>query len=116
MKLVFTVAALLAFASSVLAGAVGLCDNELEKRSGHVFTFKNNCGHAVTPHIANTRCGYSPRCDNRGGQSDPGPVEELKISQDHIPTLTALVENVILSRFSRVILHPNYVSFRNMTL
>ncbi|KAK7444098.1 hypothetical protein VKT23_015496 [Stygiomarasmius scandens] len=42
-------AAALAFASSAYAD--------------HAFTLTNKCGNAVNPIIADTRCGYSPRCD-----------------------------------------------------
>lgn len=35
---------------------------DLEARAdGHAFTLVNKCSYAVTPKIANTRCGYSPR-------------------------------------------------------
>ncbi|KZW02678.1 hypothetical protein EXIGLDRAFT_829195 [Exidia glandulosa HHB12029] len=30
--------------------------------NGHLFTFVNKCKSNVTPHISDTRCGYSPRC------------------------------------------------------
>lgn len=33
----------------------------LLRRSGHQLTIRNNCAGAVTPKIADTKCGYSPR-------------------------------------------------------
>lgn len=35
---------------------------ELEARAAaHTFTLINKCSYAVTPRVADTRCGYSPR-------------------------------------------------------
>ncbi|KDR78955.1 hypothetical protein GALMADRAFT_209295 [Galerina marginata CBS 339.88] len=40
----------------------------------HTFTFNNNCGSNVTPRIANTNCGYSPRCSTPGSGGVPNPA------------------------------------------
>ncbi|KAF5336763.1 hypothetical protein D9758_016381 [Tetrapyrgos nigripes] len=50
MKFLTVAAAALAFATSAYAD--------------HAFTFTNRCGNAVNPIIADTRCGYSPRCSD----------------------------------------------------
>ncbi|KAI5900696.1 uncharacterized protein SCHCODRAFT_02482687 [Schizophyllum commune H4-8] len=75
-----------ALAASSFASATG--EFELEKRSGHVFTLVNHCKHAVQPHIANTRCGYSPRCgdatDFKGAQ--PAKLAVGKSTKVTIPS------------------------------
>jgi len=40
----------------------------------HVFTIYNKCSYAVNPIIANTNCGYSPRCDTPGSGGVPNPA------------------------------------------
>ncbi|KAF8526932.1 hypothetical protein BU17DRAFT_40116 [Hysterangium stoloniferum] len=45
----------------------------LERRSGHQFTLTNKCGNNVQPVIADTRCGYSPRCGDAAAYSGPQP-------------------------------------------
>jgi len=42
--------------------------------AAHVFTIKNSCSYAVNPVIANTNCGYSPRCNTPGSGGVPNPA------------------------------------------
>lgn len=85
MKLALVVVALL---SAVAASGVDLEGRALEKRSGHVFTFTNNCGYSVKPTVSNTRCGYSPRCgdatDFTGSQ--PGTLAAQSSKKVTIPS------------------------------
>ncbi|CAK5266521.1 unnamed protein product [Mycena citricolor] len=47
---------------------------ELSARQGsHPFTFVNRCGGPITPVIADTKCGYSPRCGDAASYSGPQP-------------------------------------------
>ncbi|KAI0318672.1 hypothetical protein OF83DRAFT_1170893 [Amylostereum chailletii] len=39
----------------------------------HTFTLKNQCGNSVNPVIADTRCGYSPRCSDASSYTGPQP-------------------------------------------
>ncbi|KAJ7147889.1 hypothetical protein C8R43DRAFT_1237084 [Mycena crocata] len=43
------------------------------RAGGHAFTLVNKCGSAIKPVIADTRCGYSPRCDNAVAYSGAQP-------------------------------------------
>ncbi|GLB40224.1 hypothetical protein LshimejAT787_0800950 [Lyophyllum shimeji] len=40
----------------------------------HTFNFRNQCSHSVKPVIANTNCGYSPRCNTPGSGGVPNPA------------------------------------------
>ncbi|KAF5366648.1 hypothetical protein D9615_010604 [Tricholomella constricta] len=40
----------------------------------HQFNFRNQCGSSVKPVIANTNCGYSPRCNTPGSGGVPNPA------------------------------------------
>ncbi|KAF8071750.1 hypothetical protein FPV67DRAFT_894876 [Lyophyllum atratum] len=42
--------------------------------NAHQFNFKNQCGTSVKPVIANTNCGYSPRCNTPGSGGVPNPA------------------------------------------
>ncbi|KJA20564.1 hypothetical protein HYPSUDRAFT_88659 [Hypholoma sublateritium FD-334 SS-4] len=40
----------------------------------HTFVFQNQCGNNVQPVIANTNCGFSPRCSTPGSGGVPNPA------------------------------------------
>jgi len=46
--------------------------------ASHVFTIQNKCKYAVNPIIANTNCGYSPRCNTPGSGGVPNPAIPYK--------------------------------------
>nr|ALA44973.1 thaumatin-like protein 11 [Moniliophthora perniciosa] len=41
----------------------------------HQFTLTNRCGNTITPVIADTRCGYSPRCDGAASYTSAQPSQ-----------------------------------------
>ncbi|KAJ7112728.1 hypothetical protein C8R44DRAFT_677221 [Mycena epipterygia] len=65
--------ALIHAAPAALALPFGSITSSLLRRTGHVFTLKNNCPNAIQPVIADTRCGYSPRCANATSYTGPQP-------------------------------------------
>lgn len=42
--------------------------------TGHQFTAVNRCSYTIHPVIANTNCGYSPRCNTPGSGGVPNPA------------------------------------------
>ncbi|KAG5647374.1 hypothetical protein DXG03_000442 [Asterophora parasitica] len=42
--------------------------------AAHTFNFRNKCGSSIKPVIANTNCGYSPRCSTPGSGGVPNPA------------------------------------------
>ncbi|KAJ7493057.1 hypothetical protein B0H11DRAFT_1859027 [Mycena galericulata] len=58
-------------------------ESDLYRRSGHAFTLVNNCTNEIQPVIADTRCGYSPRC--AGAASYTGPQPNSIPGQGSIP-------------------------------
>ncbi|KAJ7926219.1 hypothetical protein B0H13DRAFT_1090261 [Mycena leptocephala] len=56
-----------------LAGSPLSTSRSSQRAAGHPFKFVNKCGAAVTPVIADTSCGYSPRCADAAKYSGPAP-------------------------------------------
>ncbi|KAF8896128.1 hypothetical protein BD779DRAFT_1667976 [Infundibulicybe gibba] len=56
---------------------------------GHQFNFVNRCGSAITPVIANTNCGYSPRCSTPGSGGVPNPAILTQVLNRDLSVLAA---------------------------
>lgn len=55
---------------------VGLVSRAIKgPKDGHLFTIVNKCKHAVLPRVADTRCGYSPRCKGAAKYSGKQPAK-----------------------------------------
>ncbi|KIK60329.1 hypothetical protein GYMLUDRAFT_73797 [Collybiopsis luxurians FD-317 M1] len=70
------------FASSTLAAP------PLVRRTGaHLFTLVNQCEDSITPIFADTRCGYSPRCDDASSftAAQPGSIAVGKSTTVTVP-------------------------------
>ncbi|KAJ3931525.1 MAG: hypothetical protein NXY57DRAFT_1039129 [Lentinula lateritia] len=62
----------------------------------HAFTLANHCGSSITPIVANTACGYSPRCSGAGyytaaqpGVLGAGASETITIPVDWVGRIFA---------------------------
>ncbi|KAJ6622245.1 hypothetical protein B0H10DRAFT_2014890 [Mycena sp. CBHHK59/15] len=65
---------LLALATMGAQARVGHARRGQQTRgAGHAFTFVNKCGAPITPVIADTSCGYSPRCADAAKFSSAQP-------------------------------------------
>ncbi|KII86556.1 hypothetical protein PLICRDRAFT_259199 [Plicaturopsis crispa FD-325 SS-3] len=68
----FTFAATVA-ALALTASASSVVPHTLMKRDAHPFTLVNKCGNAINAVVADTKCGYSPRCDDASAYSGAQP-------------------------------------------
>ncbi|KAF7292103.1 Thaumatin-like protein 12 [Mycena indigotica] len=69
----YSVKALLVALAFVATTVVAETPNLKRQAGSHPFTFVNKCGSTVNPVIADTRCGYSPRCGDAASFSGQQP-------------------------------------------
>lgn len=68
----------------------------VRRAGGHRFTLKNNCPNPVQPKVADTRCGFSPRCSDavpfsgpQPGSLAPGASQDITINNNWVGRIFA---------------------------